>query len=153
LDASDRLVFRQRFEALVAQIERFTPTEGDEHALPQALAKARAALGLQPPPPPAPEPISPLKIAEPLPPTPTQAPPKPPLMERRNQGWRIAVLAAMALFLFAVGLGASRLLTAFRTAPLLAAHTGAIAVLATPTAAHVAPGYGLSEAQLETLPW
>ncbi len=153
LDASDRLVFKERFEALIAQIEKLTPTEGDADALPQALAKARAALGLAPAPPPAPEPISPLKIAEPLPPTSTQAPPKPPLVERRKQGWRIAALAAMALLLFAVGLGASRLLTAFRTAPLLSAHTGATAVLATPTAPSVAPGYGVSEVQLETLPW
>ena len=38
LDASDRIIFRERFEALIAQIEKLTPTEGDADALPQALA-------------------------------------------------------------------------------------------------------------------
>lgn len=157
LDASDRVIFKQRFEALIAQIEKLTPTEGDSDALPQALAKARAALGAPPIEPDIapdfarspPEPISPLKIAEPLPPTPTKAPP--PLVQRRKQGWRIAGLGAMTLLLFAVGIGASRLMTALRTTPLHVGHASDTVVV-TPTAL-AAPRYGLSEAQLQTLPW
>jgi len=153
LDASDRVIFRQRFEALIAQIEKLTPTEGDSDALPQALAKARAVLGMPAPPPappPEPEIISPLKTAEPLPPTSTQAPAAP-VVERRKQGWRIAALGAMTLLLFAVGIGASRLMTALRTTPLHNAHADD-ATIVTPTAL-AAPRFGLTEAQLETLPW
>jgi TPR repeat protein len=151
LDASDRVIFKQRFEALIAQIERLTPTEGDADALPQALAKARAALGMPPlAPPPEPEVLSPLKTAEPLPPTSTQAPTAP-VVERRKLGWRIAALGAMALLLFAVGIGASRLMTALRTTPLRAAHASD-ATIVTPTALPT-PRFGLTEIQLRTLPW
>ncbi|MBI3438375.1 MAG: sel1 repeat family protein [Proteobacteria bacterium] len=154
LDASDRVIFKQRFEALIAQIEKLTPTEGDSDALPQALAKARAVLGMPPapqPPAPTPEPISPLKTAEPLPPTPTQAPPPSPALERRKQGWQIAALGAMTLLLFAVGMGTSRLMTALRAMPLRAAHASD-AVTVSPTALS-SPRYGLTEVQLQTLPW
>jgi hypothetical protein len=149
LDASDRIVFRERFEALIAQIERLTPTEGDADALPQALAKARAALGAAPLPPWPPQPVSPLTTAEPLPPTSTQAPP--PVVRQRRQWWRMAGLAAMTLLLFAVGIGASRVITALRSAPMLTAR----AVHTTPVApiSLARPTFGLTEAQLEALPW
>ncbi|MFZ2029603.1 MAG: tetratricopeptide repeat protein [Vitreimonas sp.] len=153
LDASDRVIFKQRFEGLIAQIEALTTTEGDADALPLALARVRAALGARSAPQPlAPEPVvmSPLKTAEPLPPTSTQAP-KPPVVEPRKQGWRIAALTAMTLLLFAVGIGASRLMTALRASPLHSVHA-TDAVTVTPTALP-APRFGLTEAQLETLPW
>ncbi len=149
LDASDRVIFKQRFEALIAQIERLTPTEGDSDAFPEALAKARAAIGMPPLPPPVPEAISPFATAERLPPTPTQAPP--PVVRQRRQWWRIAALGAMTLLLFAVGIGASRVITALRTAPILttrSVHTTPVA----PTSLSM-PTYGITEAQLETLPW
>jgi TPR repeat protein len=57
----------------------------------------------------------------------------------------------MTLLLFAVGIGASRLMTALRTTPLHVARA-ADAVTVTPTALPTPP-YGLTEAQLETLPW
>ena len=209
LDARDRIVFKQRFEALIAQIEKLTPTEGDADALPEALAKARAVLGtlaqgallqgalaqgalaqqalaqgaltqgalaqgavaqgavaqgalaqgavaqgalaleaLAQTIVAADAPLSPFATAEPLPPTSTQAP-KPPVVRRRQQWWRIAGLATMTLFLFAIGIGASRLITALRTAPLLVPRIASAA----PPAMTGAPGYGLTEAQLETLPW
>jgi TPR repeat protein len=149
LDASDRIIFRERFEELIAQIERLTPTEGDADALPQALAKARAALGIAPAPASPPAPLSPLATAEPLPPTSTQAPP--PVVRQRRQWWRMAGLAAMTLLLFAVGIGASRLITALRAAPMLTAR----AVRTTPVAPTLLarPTFGLTEAQLEALPW
>ncbi len=148
LDASDRIIFRERFEALIAQIEKLTPTEGDSDALPEALAKVRAVLGTPLPALP-PEPVSPFATAEPLPPTPTQAPP--PVVRQRRQWWRVAALAAMTLLLFAVGIGASRVITALRTAPILttrSVHTTPVAPTSLPT-----PTYGITEAQLETLPW
>src|SRR6185312_10878218 len=141
--------FRERFEALIAQIERLTPTEGDADALPQALAKARAALGAPPSPPWPPQPVSPLATAEKLPPTSTQAPA--PVVRQRRQWWRMAALAAMTLLLFAVGIGASRMITALRSAPMLTAravHTTPVAPIILPR-----PTFGLTEAQLEALPW
>src|SRR5262249_825757 len=54
------------------------------------------------------------------------------------------------LALFAVGVGASQVLAAMkRGTPLIAPHTAD----ATPTRLVLQPGYGITETQLETLPW
>ncbi len=44
LRAGDRRAFKDRFEALVAEIQKLTPTVGKTDALPDALVKARAGL-------------------------------------------------------------------------------------------------------------
>lgn len=44
LAARDRTLFKQRFQALVVELDKLTPTKGDAKALPDALIKARAAL-------------------------------------------------------------------------------------------------------------
>jgi len=120
LDARDRLVFKQRFEALVAEIKKLAPAEAKDEAMPAALSKARIAL--------------------------RQAAPE--RASERRWGQLIGVIAAMAI-LFGIGVAASRLVSAMKAAPLLAPH----AAEATPTRLVLQPGYGITEAELETLPW
>lgn len=139
LAVRDRLAFKERFEALVEQIEKLTPTEGDGDALPEALIKARSALNNG--------------AEEPQPP-----------QERKPFQWKgLAGVAAMVAVLFALGVGASRLVSFLRDQPMLVAHTpsaaaaeaipvGPARAAATVQRASVA-GYGLTEADLERLSW
>jgi TPR repeat protein len=123
LSSTDRIVFKQRFETLVSQIEKLSPRQSINDALPLALAKARAGLGIVVP-----------------------------RVSRRPPPWTLvgAVAAAMVV-LFGIGLGASRLLGQLRSHSILEVQaTGARAPA--PDAVR-APLYGLSRTELETLPW
>lgn len=121
LAATDRVVFRQRFETLVSQIEKLIPAGSNAEALPLALAKARAALGA---------------------PAPAVGP---------RPWWHFAAAAAFVAVLFGIGVGASRLLSELRAHPMLVAHTSTAQAATRPQARPV--GYGLSQAELELLPW
>jgi hypothetical protein len=120
LDARDRVVFKQRFEALLAQIQTMAPAPGDSAAMPAALAKARAAVGRRA----------------------TRAP--------RGPRWGLwAAVGATMVVLFGVGVGASRIMSAVNSGAWLLPK----AAEATPTRLVLQPGYGLTERELETLPW
>ncbi|MFT3726475.1 MAG: hypothetical protein QM759_01425 [Terricaulis sp.] len=123
LDARDRVLFKDAFAALMAELEKFELKPGKAEAMPDALAKARIALTARNP----------------------QGP-------RRNP-WTLVGLAGVTMVaLFAVGVGASRMAALMKQGgPMLApAHAS---TEATPTRLVLQPGYGLTEAQLETLPW
>lgn len=124
LAVRDRLAFKERFEALVEQIEKLTTTEGDADALPEALMRLRAALDIE----------------DPLP-----EPPRPPVK------WAPALgVVALVAVLFAVGVGASKFFGTLRDQPMLvAAHTTQAAAIEPVSAT----SYGLTEAELERLPW
>lgn len=121
LTARDRAAFKARFQALVVEVDKLTPTKGDPAALPAALAVARGAL---------------LK-----PSTPITAPP-----------WRtLATFALAVAALFAVGFGAGRVIGAIRDGSFLVAAAPRDAEAA-PTAL-AEPRYGVTLAELQTLPW
>ncbi len=134
LSPLDRAEFKTRFEALIAEIEKLTsPTEGDADALPDALALARAGL------------IRPV-AAPPAAPPPAAPPAARPAARRR---WNVAGALVLAVgVLFVIGFGAGRLLNASRSGSLLVASQP---VPAAPPA-EAAP-YGVTLAELETLPW
>ena len=121
LDARDRLVFKQRFAALLAEMDKLELKAGKVEAMPDALAKARAALRARDP------------------------------QARRVSVWTQAgIAAALMVALFAVGVGASRVMAAMKEGgAMLRPHVAE----ATPTRLVLQPGYGLTEAELETLPW
>lgn len=121
LDARDRVVFKQRFGALLTEFEKLGLKPSKPDALPDALAKARAALRARNP------------------------------EKRRASPWAQAgIAAAIMVALFTVGVGASRMMAAVKHgAPAL----GPQAAEATQTRLVLQPGYGLTEAELETLPW
>jgi hypothetical protein len=120
LDARDRLVFKQRFEALVAELKKLAPAETKEEAMPGALSKARTALRHA-----APEHAA-----------------------RMRWGQLAAVVATMVL-LFGIGVGASRLVAAMKAGSPLLVHTAE----ATPARLVLRAGYGITESELEALPW
>ena len=89
LDASDRIIFRERFEALIAQIEKLTPTEGDcRRVAASAGESARRARYRRHRRRCRQSRIVALATAEPLPPTSTQAPSA--CRGQRRQWWRMA---------------------------------------------------------------
>jgi uncharacterized protein len=124
LDARDRLLFKERFAALMGELEKFELKPGKPEAMPEALAKARTALTARNPE------ASGAKV---------------------NPWMQIALVGVTMVALFAVGVGASRVVAAMKQIPpaLAAPHASE----ATPTRLVLQPGYGLTEAELETLPW
>jgi len=126
LPARDRTKFKARFEALIVELDKLTPTKGDTKALPDALAKARAAL------------LQPSQAAGGEPP------------------WRTLGAFAVAVgALFLVGFGAGRLINAYRSGELVMATTtadAAPAVEATPEAAETQVE-GFNWRTLERQPW
>ena len=124
LPARDRTKFKARFEALVVEIDKLTPTKGDAKALPDALAKARAAL------------LQPSQPEGALPP------------------WRTLGAFALAVgVLFAVGFGAGRVLNAVRSGELLVATTTADAAPAQTAAVIEEASEGFNWRVLERQPW
>lgn len=119
LDAHDRLMFKQRFEALLSDLEKLALKPSNLEAMPDALAKARAALRA-----------------------------RNPTVARAGPWIQAGVTVAIMAALFAVGVGASRVMATLKQ-PTLAPR----AAEATPTRLVLQPGYGLTEVELETLPW
>lgn len=103
LDVAFRLKFKQRFEALVDQIEQLTETKRKAEAMPEALAKGRAALGLRD------------------------------ARERAPIRWRPVLMAsALTAACFALGLGAAQVIGALSSQPILVASPTAAAAVETP---------------------
>jgi uncharacterized protein len=124
LAARDRAAFKAGFQALVAEIGKFTDTKGDADKLPDALAAARAALL------------------------------KPRLTASGRPWMTPAVFAAAVAALFAVGFGAGRLINAVRSGQFLVAAAPAADAATTSAPARAAEGdAGPSRADLETRPW
>lgn len=121
LDAHDRVGFKVRFSALIAELEKRELKPSKAEAMPEALAKARSALTARNP------------------------------QARRANPWTLVALAgATMVALFVVGVGASRLMAVMKQGgAMLAPH----AAQATPARLVLQPGYGLTENELETLPW
>lgn len=126
LPARDRTKFKGRFEALIAELEKLGSTKGDAKALPDALAKARAAL---------------------LQPSQAAGGSEPP--------WRtLGAFAAAVGVLFLVGFGVGRLINAYRSGELVMATTTANAASpaeAAPTADTQVEGFNWR--RLEREPW
>ncbi|MGE0740525.1 MAG: hypothetical protein AB7O98_04220 [Hyphomonadaceae bacterium] len=111
LAARDRTKFKAQFQALAAEIDNFAPAKAKADALPDALARARAAV---------------------LSPT---------LVERGRPLLTLAKYAALVAMVFGVGFGGGRLVNAMRsgdlviaTAPASAAPTSAATAPAEPAA-------------------
>lgn len=81
----DRTKFKARFQELIVELDKLSPTKGDEKALPDALSKARAAL------------LKPI------------VPPK------GSQARKVGLFIAAVIGLFAVGFGAGRIIQAVRS--------------------------------------
>lgn len=121
LTARDRAAFKARFQALVVEVDKLTPTKGDTAALPAALSIARGAL---------------LKPSSPI-----AAPP-----------WRTLGTFALAVAtLFAIGFGAGRVIGAIRDGTFLVAAAPQNAEAASTALGE--PRYGVTLAELQTLPW
>lgn len=146
LDTPDRGEFKARFEALVYEIEKRTPTEGDSDALPNALILARAALAphaASHAPPPTPD------VA--LPPTRPPARPKARQTQTRLRIGAPGVILFSTAALFAFGFGVGRIIYAARQGVFSPAPRTASAAAA--PAAPAAPAYGVTLADLAALPW
>lgn len=87
----DRTRFRKRFEALIAQLDKLSPTKADSSKLLDAVAQARAGL-----------------LAQPVP-------------ERKPRWRLPALMTAAVAALFVVGFGTGRLVQAVRTGAFLVA--------------------------------
>jgi TPR repeat protein len=126
LDPRERTTFKERFEALAAEIEKLAPTERSQDTLPAAIAMARAAMM-----PPAPAP-------------------------RARSPWMTRALVAAALaVIFLVGFGAGRIIQAVRSGALLVASRTPPANLTAANNEPSAPGsaFGVTLADLAALPW
>jgi TPR repeat protein len=91
LAARDRTKFKAAFQALVVEIDKLSPTRGNTEALPDALAKARAAVL------------------------------KPPLIPGESPLRTVGKFAAVGAAVFAIGFGAGRVINAVRTGEFLVA--------------------------------
>lgn len=91
LAVRDRAKFRTRFQALIVELDKLSPTKGDAAALPDALIKARTALL------------------------------KPIVPDLGPRWRRAGMFAAGVLALFVVGFGVGRLIQAVRSGDLLVA--------------------------------
>lgn len=91
----DRTRFRKRFEALIAELDKLSPTKADPAKLIDAVAKARAGL-----------------LAKPIP-------------ERKPRWRLPALAAAAVAALFVVGFGAGRLVQALRSGAFIVATPSA----------------------------
>lgn len=127
LGPHERTQFRQRFQALIVELDKLSPTKANAAALPQAIQKARTAL---------------LASAAPQRPSPW-----------RSAG----LVAAGTAALFALGFGAGRVIQGLRSGelhlaslPLTATPTAAAASAPQPPAPPQ-PLLGLDE--LKRLPW
>lgn len=87
----DRNRFRMRFEALVAELDKLSPSKADPNKLLDAVAKARAGLLMRPAP------------------------------VRQPQWRMPALMAAAVAMLFVVGFGAGRVVQAFKSGAFLVA--------------------------------
>jgi len=91
LAARDRAKFKTRFQALIVELDKLSPTKGDAKALPDALIKARAALL------------------------------KPIVPEVGARWRSVGLFAAAVTALFVVGFGAGRVIQAVRAGDFLVA--------------------------------
>lgn len=136
LAARDRNAFKTRFGALVVEVDKLAPTEANTAAVPEALAKARAALLWKP------------------------------RRPGDRQWMTLAAFGAAVAVLFAVGFGAGRVLNTVRggdpitppaaaeakaSPPRTAAATAATAAPTAPAA--VARPLGLAQADLDGKTW
>lgn len=146
LDTQDRLEFKSRFEALIAEIERVVGAKGDAGGFFNALAEARLALQRA---------LPPVLVPEAPPPAPA---PKPPT-RRGSRLWAVAAVSTVSLF--SIGYLAARFIGAepSRESSAAAATSrpvdGGDAKARAPAANPAAPGarYGVTRADLEGLAW
>ncbi|MGH6949870.1 MAG: hypothetical protein ACREH4_03300, partial [Vitreimonas sp.] len=131
LATRDRNAFKTRFGALIVEVDRLAPTEANTAAVPEALAKARAALMWKP------------------------------RRGGGRQWITLAAFGVAVAILFGVGFGAGRVINAVRggpspTPPIVAAEAKAASTTAAATAATQAPApppLGLAQADLDGKTW
>jgi hypothetical protein len=131
LATRDRNAFKTRFGALIVEIDKLAPTEANTAAVPEALAKARAALMWKP------------------------------RRPGDRQWITLAAFGVAVAVLFGVGFGAGRVINAVRggvtpAASVAATEAKAASRPATPTVARAAPApppLGLAQADLDGKTW
>src|SRR5262245_8516694 len=128
LAARDRNAFKTRFGALIVEVDKLAPTEANTAAVPEALAKARAALLWKP-----------RKAGD-------------------RQWITLAAFGVAVAVLFAVGFGAGRVINSVRSGAPLPAPATAEAKASTTAApaarrAPAPPPLGLTQADLDGKTW
>jgi len=115
LATRDRSGFKTKFQALVLELDKLSPTKGDPKALPDALVKARAALL------------------------------KPIVQPKGSLTRKIGLFAAAVTTLFVVGFGTGRVIQAVRAGEISFAMPRAEASVAAPVVARAAPAITLAD--------